>query len=90
MRSATPTKKKAPKPAPAPADAQARGVIDVNKIYTLAAFRRRVGAGDWAMRQMRRDGLRVTQIGNLRFVTGADFAAFVAAAAEREGGKSSL
>ena len=74
------------KPAPPQADAQPHGVIDTQAIYSLSAFKRAVGVGDWGMRAMRKNGLQVTQIGNLRFITGADFATFLSAVAERGGG----
>lgn len=52
-------------------------VIDPTKVYPLATFKRIVGYGDWAMRQARRDGLRVIYRGNRAFVRGADFDAFL-------------
>jgi hypothetical protein len=78
--------KKLAKPAPAQAPASPIGVIDTRAIYSLSTFKRILGAGDWALRMMRRDGLKVIQVGNLRFVRGADFSEFLAAAGEQGGG----
>ena len=69
--------RKATKPAAKPDAAMPRGVIDTAKIYRLDVFKKTIGAGDWALRAMRKNGLRVTKIGNLRFVRGSDFAKFL-------------
>lgn len=52
------------------------GVIADGETYRLDEFRRRSGMGEWAMRQARRQGLRVLKVGNLAFVRGSDFWAF--------------
>ena len=61
------------------------GVIDAAQAYTIAEFRRRMGIGDFAMRQLRRDGLRVVEIGRKRFILGRSWLKFLE---EQSNGKS--
>ncbi len=51
--------------------------IDVSKIYPLKQFQRLAGAGDWMMRQMRRNGLKVRRVGGKAFVRGQDWFEFL-------------
>lgn len=49
------------------------GEIERDKCYTLKRFMEITGMGRWAMRQARKDGLRVLRQGNRGFVNGSDF-----------------
>jgi hypothetical protein len=51
--------------------------VDVNRTYPLAAFRRATGMRQHAMRVARKNGLPVFYVGNLGFVRGSDFAAWL-------------
>jgi hypothetical protein len=53
-------------------------------IYRLPHFQQITNLGKAAMRQARRDGLRVVYIGNCGYVSGDDFHEFV----ERKGSKA--
>ncbi len=48
------------------------GYVSSNVLYTSAEVRNRLGLGDWAWRQLRRQGLRVIKVGNRSFVLGGD------------------
>ena len=54
-----------------------RGPIFNGGIYPLSVFRAMTGLGEEAMREARRRGLVVRQVGSRRFVTGQDFWAFL-------------
>ena len=54
-----------------------RGPILNGGIYPLPVFRALTGLGEEAMREARRRGLVVRQVGSRRFVTGQDFWAFL-------------
>ena len=56
---------------------EAPGVIEPAVLYTLAELKKRTRLGDWAIRKARKDGLRVSRVGNARFVLGADFQNFI-------------
>lgn len=47
--------------------------IRANEIYPLSVFMQRTGLGKQAMRTARRAGLIVGEIGNRKYVKGADF-----------------
>ncbi len=55
----------------------APGVIEPGSLYTLAEIKRRAKLGDWAVRKARQAGLKTKKVGNVRFVFGRDFHAFV-------------
>jgi hypothetical protein len=54
------------------------GVIEAGAAYTLAEFRERSGMGEWAVRKARHAGLRVRRVGNVWWVLGSDFLAWLA------------
>ncbi|MBI1900915.1 MAG: hypothetical protein HYS13_07360 [Planctomycetia bacterium] len=60
------------------------GVISASEVYTLAEFKRRAALGDYALRQARRQGLRIIAVGKKQFVTGRDFLDFIARAAAQQ------
>jgi hypothetical protein len=51
--------------------------LSVHEVYPLEIFKRRSGLDDWALRQARRNGLRVLTVGRRRFVRGSDFAVYL-------------
>ena len=53
------------------------GAIADNELYTLAEIRERLGLGTYALRQARRQGLRVYRIGRRAYVLGFDVLEFV-------------
>ncbi len=53
------------------------GVINPNELYTLKAFKKRLGIADATLRTARRAGLRVTYIHKLGFVHGRDWIDYV-------------
>lgn len=59
------------------AEGRATGSIRADEALTLAEFRRRTKLGDWALRTLRRQGLRVVTAGGRRFVLGEDFLQFL-------------
>lgn len=48
------------------------GVIRPDELYTLPEIVRRTGLGTWALRQARRNGLKVKYSGGRGFVLGRD------------------
>ena len=58
------------------------GEIRADSIYPVETFKQRTGLGTWAIRQMRRHGLRVHRQSNRCFVIGADFLEFLTQQAE--------
>lgn len=46
------------------------GVIRADESYTLREFRLRSGLGDYALRQARRAGLKITPVGKKRYILG--------------------
>jgi len=52
-------------------------VIEPDKLYRLDEFCRIAGVKEWALRQLRRNGLKVHRLGNRRWIKGADFIALV-------------
>ena len=73
---------------PRPADALAvrtPEVIRVDESYSIPEFKRRSTLGAYAFTQARRAGLRVIEVGKKRFVRGADWHAFLDAAADSQG-----
>ena len=67
-------------PARQPATARiqcALAPLSSTEIYPLEIFKRRSGLDAWALRQARRNGLRVLTIGRRRFVRGCDFAEYL-------------
>lgn len=55
----------------------ARGPIEPGVCYPMQDFRRRVGFGDIAWRDARRNGLRVFYVHRRPFVIGDDFIAYL-------------
>lgn len=53
------------------------GEIRSGSAYPLEVFRQKTGFGTWAIRQMRRAGLRIHRRSNRCFVIGADFLKFL-------------
>jgi hypothetical protein len=51
--------------------------LSSSEIYPLEVFKRRSGLDAWALRQARRNGLRVLTIGRRKFVRGSDFADYL-------------
>src|SRR5215218_5479248 len=60
------------------------GVIRGDEAYAMKEFMRRTNFGVWAMRGMRRRGLKVIQVAGRSFVRGSDFLAFL----DAHGGRS--
>lgn len=60
--------------------------ILADAVYALADFRRRTGLGAWALRQARRNGLRVRKCGGRSFVIGADWLEYLRAQAPSQDG----
>jgi hypothetical protein len=58
------------------------GVVSIFECYRLDEFRRRMGLGDLAFREVRRRGLRVVKIGKRVYVRGKDWMDFVDRVAE--------
>jgi len=48
------------------------GVVSIHEIYTLGELNSRLGLGDWAVRQAKREGLKTARIGRCVFVTGRE------------------
>jgi len=53
------------------------GEIRKDATYTLKEFKRRLGIGDAAIRQMKREGLPLRKIGKAKYVMGEDWYTFV-------------
>jgi hypothetical protein len=53
------------------------GEIRKNSTYSLREFKRRLGIGDAAIRQMKREGLPLRKIGKAKYVMGEDWFEFV-------------
>ena len=67
--------------------APSTGPISVHERYTLDEFQRRTRAGDGQMRSWRKKGLPVTKLGNVSYISGSDFAAFLDTQAKAQTGK---
>ena len=63
----------------AKADPADFGIISKNKSYALAVFSRITGQGKAAIREARRNGLRICQSGNRSYVLGKDWHAYLEA-----------
>lgn len=59
--------------------------IDDRQTYPMAAFMRSTGWGRHALREARRQGLRVCKVGGRNFIRGRDFSEFLGKLAETEG-----
>ena len=53
------------------------GEIRKDATYTLKEFKRRLGIGDAAVRQMKKEGLPLRKIGKAKYVMGEDWFEFV-------------
>jgi hypothetical protein len=51
------------------------GTIHADAAYSLTDLREKLGIGEWALRKMRRNGLRVRRYGRRSFVFGKDLIA---------------
>ncbi len=49
------------------------GSISADESYPLPVFQRIAGLSAWAMRQARRDGLKVRTVGRRKYVMGRDW-----------------
>ena len=53
------------------------GVIKADELYTFPEFKKRTGLGQAAIREAKKRGLVVRQIGRNKYVLGADIIEFV-------------
>lgn len=53
------------------------GFVDLDAVYAVAEFRRRLGMSDAALRAARRRGLKVLRSGKRAYVCGRDFLDFL-------------
>lgn len=53
------------------------GAIAVDQSYPLPLFQRLTGLSTWAMREARKNGLKVKTVGRRRFVRGADWSEYL-------------
>ena len=53
------------------------GPIANDQVYPLETFKRLAGLSHWAMRQARRNGLKVRTAGNRRYVRGIDWSEYL-------------
>ena len=58
------------------------GVINPDELYTLRAFKKRLGVSDATLRSARRNGLRVTYIHKQGFIHGRDWIEYVLASSQ--------
>lgn len=68
------------------------GVISPDELYTLDAFKRRLGISEATLRSARRAGLKVSHVHNRAFIYGGDWIAYVrqfCQTANRSSGESS-
>ena len=54
------------------------GPISATEVYPLPLFMRLTGLSNWAMRQARRNGLKLKTAGRRKYVRGADWHEFLA------------
>lgn len=57
--------------------APSAGSIEAGHVYPVDDFKRRTRWSDAALRTARRNGLTVTRAGNINFVSGDDFLAYL-------------
>lgn len=55
----------------------AQGVINPHELYTLRAFKRRLGISDSTLRAARRAGLKVSYLHKQGFILGSDWIEYV-------------
>jgi hypothetical protein len=74
-------------PAPTRVIRQAKGTrqLDASKVYTLSAFSRELGAGRWAVKEMRRAGLICRRFGGRTYIISRDFVRFLEEQASGDG-----
>lgn len=60
-----------------PEDPPITGVINPEELYTLAAFKRRLGVADATLRAARRAGLKVHYLHKQGFILGRDWIEYV-------------
>lgn len=63
----------ASKPTKITRQAKPTGQIAADRVYTAAAFSRELGAGRWALKEMRKAGLVVRRFGGRSYILGRDF-----------------
>jgi len=56
---------------------QTSGQIEPQTLYSLDEFKQVSGMGNWALRQARKEGLKMLKIGNRKFVKGQTFIDFL-------------
>ena len=66
--------------------ADATGVINPDELYTLDAFKRRLGVRDATLRSARRAGLRVFYVHKHAYVYGRDWIEYVLNSQDRKNG----
>lgn len=59
-------------------------MVTADTLIPLSLAKKTLGLGEWALRTARARGLKVTRIGNRRFILGSDLLAFVRAEQERQ------
>lgn len=60
-----------------------KGVINPDELYTLRAFKERLGISDATVRAARRGGLKVSYLHKLGFVHGRDWIEYVLASSRQ-------
>jgi hypothetical protein len=61
------------------------GTINAGEAYTVQEFGRRLGLKEWALRSLKRKGLRMIKVSGRCFVQGRDFLEFLDREAKQEG-----
>lgn len=86
MSTATATKRPRGRPArPAPPSTAATPqAINGHESYTIREFCRRIAVGQWALRNLRRRGLRVIRICGRAYIRGSDWLVFLESVAADE------
>ena len=60
-----------------PANEKTGAPISATESYGIAEFQKRTQLGDWALRKMKRAGLRVIHVGGRAFIRGCDWHRFL-------------
>ncbi len=77
-KQAKPSDKKQADDKPAKDTPKGLAPISSAETYPLEIFKKLTGQGDWAMRQLRRAGLKVRKVGQRSYVRGSDWHEFLA------------
>lgn len=59
------------------------GFIEPERLYTLAAFKQRLGISDSTLRAARRNGLKVHRVHKHAYILGSDWIAYVLASSSQ-------